>query len=262
MSVIRRMIVDGVNAREASREAPTKNGRWRASDTGKCEIQQILKAFDVEESDPPDYELTLKFQVCSHLEHFVTDTIVRALEGRDDVLVLGSDDNALADNELNVSGHADIVIYDKKSAKPLELIEVKALSYFFWRKFEKEPIENAYFYGQMQMYMHMLGMNTSTLVVVERNTPLIHSIEVPFDDIHWWHIENMYKNLNRYYEAVELPLVGEVEGEMACQFCAYRTLCGEGENDLAPVLDAQARREGTTGLSEEGVGAGERGLQE
>lgn len=255
MDTVGRIIMDGVKAREATRETPTKHGRWRASDAGKCEIQQILKAFEVEESDPPDYELILKFQVCSHLEHFVTDTIMRSLEGREDVLVLGSDDNALADNELKVSGHADIVIYDKQSAKPLELIEVKALNYFFWRKFEKEPIEEAYFYGQLQMYMHMLKIDTSTLVVVERNTPMIHTIEVPYDDIYLWRLEDIYDKLNRYYEAVKLPALEDVEGERACQFCAYRTLCGEGDNDLAAVLDAQARREGAPCLSEEGLGA-------
>lgn len=236
MSVVERIIRDGIIAREDGREAPPKSGRWRASDAGKCEIQQLLKAFGAEESDPPDYDLTLKFQICSHLEDFVTDTIMKSLEGRDDVIILGSDSNVFADEALDISGHADIAIYDAKSGAVMELIEVKALNYFFWRKFEKEPIQNAYFYGQIQTYMHMAGIEEATLVVVERNTPLIHSIVIPYDEINWWKMENMYSRLNDYYENRVIPQACEVEGEMSCQFCFYKTLCQEGSADLDWVL--------------------------
>ena len=240
MSVIERILIDGVNAREAHREAPPKSGRWRASDAGKCEIQQMLKAFGVEESDPPDYNLTLKFQICSHLETYVTDTIMEATKERDDVIVLGSDSNVFADEDLNISGHADIAIYDAASGSVLELIEVKALNYFFWRKFEKEPIQNAYFYGQIQTYMHMAGIEEATLVVVERNTPLIHSIVIPYDEINWWRMESMYSRLNGYYENMAMPTVEEVEGEKACQFCFYQSMCQEGAANLEWVLREEA----------------------
>jgi hypothetical protein len=239
----------GIIRREETREAPAKNGRWRASDAGKCEIQQMLKLVGAEQ-DPLDYLTKLKFQICSTLEHFVRDTYTVALEGQN-VTVYGDDLNIFADNELNISGHADIVLRDDDGSIQ-KLIEVKALHLFFFKKFAKEPIENAYFYGQVQTYMHMANLDEAEILIVERNTPEVHIYPVEFDTDHWLWLRAMYERLNAYYEVGMLPSPMEIEGEMACKFCPFGSRCKAGEGDM----------DGVRRLYEEALGAREESLAE
>jgi len=232
MSDIRWLFNNGLMVRERSRETPTKMGRWRASDAGKCEIAQLLDAYGVK-PDVVDRELLFKFQMCSNIEDFVVDTLVLSLEEDEKVSVLSGPSNSFSDNKLNVSGHADIIIRNMHTGEIIDLIEVKALNCFFFRKFEKEPIENAYFYGQLQMYASMAGLDEVTLVVVERNTPKIHYYTVPFDEQYYRWLVSVYDRLNAYYEAKIFPPVREVQGEMACKFCKYYNVCLGGEKKLS-----------------------------
>lgn len=236
------LFAKGIEAREATREAPTKHGRWRASDAGKCEIQQLCKAACVPQ-DPLDYDTKLLFQVCSSLEHFVVDTYVQATLGDDEVAVYGDDVNVFADNELNVSGHADIIFRDPDGVIT-NLVEVKALNLFFFKHFVKEPIEDAYFYGQVQTYMHMAGLDHAEILIVERNTPEVHVFPVGFDTDYWLWLRGMYERLNAYYDIGMLPSVNEVEGEMKCKYCPYVSRCNGKDGDIERI----------TGLYEEALG--------
>lgn len=245
----------GIYRREVSRAAPAKHGRWRASDAGKCEIQQMLKAAGVEQ-DPLDYETLLKFQICSAMEDFVVDTYVQSYEDDDHITVYGDDLNVFADNELNISGHADIVIRGR-DGDILNLIEVKSLNLFFMKHLKKEPMDQWYFYGQIQVYMHMAGLDRGEFLIVERNTPEVLHYPVEFDTDHWLWLRAMYERLNAYWSVGMLPSIAEVEGEMKCDYCPFASRCKGGEEfEAVQRLLKEALGAGEEVVPEEAVGEG------
>lgn len=248
------LFAEGIEAREAGREAPTKHGRWRASDAGKCEIQQLCKAAGVPQ-DPLDYDTKLLFQVCSMLEDFVVATYAEATKENDEVAIYGDDLNVFADNDLNISGHADI-IFRNPAGEITNLVEVKALNLFFFKHLVKESIESAYFYGQVQTYMHMADLDHAEILIVERNTPEVHVFPVEFDTDYWLWLRGMYERLNAYYDIGMLPSPSEVEGEMKCKFCPFESRCKGGEGDIERItgLYAEALRTREESIAQEVVG--------
>lgn len=227
---------DGLRRRNAEHEGPPRLGLWRASDAGKCERAQIMKAWGVQPEEPDD-TLAFKLQMGSAIEDFVTGVVVETLEEHPDLMVTTGDENVMVEPELSISGHADLMVRNRKTGDIVELVEIKALNYFFWRKFDSEPIENVYFYGQLQVYAHMTRLPSVSLVVIERNTPALYHYEVPFNPVYWEWLVDMYKRMDAYYSARVLPSVREIAGQMSCEYCWYRDICRDGQALAEEVLE-------------------------
>jgi len=228
-TIIERAFWNGIKQVNADREHPITELRWRASSAGKCDILQLLSAYGYE-ADPITPDDAFKFEMGNIGEDLFMSAIGHGLG---DGLVLQQQYNVVSP-DLKVGGHVDAVLLD--GDKIHSALEVKTLNSFFTARVEKS-VETAYFYGQLQTYMHLLDLETITLIIIERNTPKLITFEVPIDYAYLMDAICIWNDLNKWYEEGYIPFPNEVGGEVKCQYCKYKSICGGNNTKIIALRE-------------------------
>jgi CRISPR/Cas system-associated exonuclease Cas4 (RecB family) len=216
---------------ENSEKETATGSTFRVSSTGKC-IKRQQFHYKGESLDPLDDKSLGRLRVGTLVHNDIQEKLVERLNEKG---YKAKVELVLEDKELDLSGSADIVVFEKDK---ITLIDLKTVGYFSWsRKFgrKKNPVDKGqdfYFY-QVGMYAYLLEKEYGLPVEA-------YIVYVKVDDVSLWKtvpVPDNYKEKSlRYWQEVKEIIESEMDlvpGEMygvpyvswECNYCPFKTKC-------------------------------------
>lgn len=169
--------------------------------------------------------------------HLLEDAAARWIQGAGFALNARDPDTGrqyaaeLCDGRLK--GHADgvIVWWDGQGPCPIEipaLWECKVLGHKWVQKLKKDGVRKTHpkYYGQVNLYMHALGLERCLLTAVDADLMEMHHELIPFDLEDAQRLEERFERIERACLAGELlPREETSRAAFMCRWCRAADVC-------------------------------------
>ena len=208
------------------------------TDAGKCVRKVVLSLMNVPESNPPDTDTLLRFE----LGHAYEDAIARILEAYQGATYIREERVEIPAGETKITGRRDFdAVHVELSDAILELKSTNARAMGFLLK---RGTPNDDHRRQLNLYLHATGKKLGYLVYLvagpTKGEPVLHAWRVEYDEAQAWDdIATLVRADARAKERGVPPVPSEYKASaFPCSYCSYKDLChGDPAIALAASLN-------------------------
>lgn len=209
------------------------------TDAGKCQRKTVLSLMNIPETNPPDTDSLLRFE----LGHAYEDAIARILEAHQGATYIREERVEIPAGETKITGRRDF------DAVRLEMddaiIELKSTNARAMGFLLKRGTPNDDHKRQLNLYLHGTGKKLGYLVYLvagpTKGEPVLHAWRVEYDEAQAWDDIASLTRADARAKSADVPPV-PVDYKMSafpCSYCSYKDFC---HGDPAIALAASVKQ--------------------